>query len=172
MKAHSRFAAVLVVMASGTGVSSLQARTGETPVPPAAERDVQDIVCLGDKRQVLIRFHVQIGGKPLLDLWEDFMDKLFAYLDRNGDGVLSKDEAARVPPVQMLFNSAPNFVGVRPIVPEALDRNRDGTITRAELDDWYRCIGATPLQIHVVPVHNQLADRPNVNPTQLLRRRA
>jgi Ca2+-binding EF-hand superfamily protein len=125
----------------------------------AAERAGQDFVCAGDKWPVLIRFHVSIDDKPLLDLWEDFMGKLFAHLDRNGDGVLSKAEALCVPPAQVLFNNAPNFVGLRSKVPETLDKNRDGKITRAELADWYRAIGAAPLQIHVIPVQNLLTDR-------------
>jgi Ca2+-binding EF-hand superfamily protein len=167
MKAPSRFAAVLVVIASGTASG-----TGETPAPsarqPAAERDVQDFVYLGEKQPVLVRFHVQIDGKPLLDVWEDFMVKLFAYLDSNGDGILSKEEASRAPPVQVLFNNVPNFVGQRPSVPKALDQNRDGKITRDELSEWYRRIGAAQLQIQIVPVQNQVADRLNTSPIPVL----
>lgn len=133
MKAHQLFAAVFAVL-------------GFVLTAGAAERDVQDIVYLGDKGPVLVRLHVRIDGKPLVDVWEDFMGKLFAYLDQNGDGVLSKDEALRVPPVQVLFNNAPNFVGRRPNVPNALDKNRDGKVTRAELAGWYRRIGAAPFQ--------------------------
>ncbi len=116
---------------------------------------MQDFVYLGDKGPVLMRFHVRIDGKPLLDVWEDFMGKLFAYLDQNGDGVLSKEEAARVPPMQVLFNNAPNFVGQRPNFPGALDQNRDGKITRAELADWYRRIGATPFQFRTGGLQQQ-----------------
>lgn len=134
----------------------------------AGERDYQDFVCLGEKGPVWIRFHVQLDGKPLLDAWEDFMGKLFAHLDKNGDGVLSKDEALRVPPAQVLFNNVPNFVGRRPDAPQTLDKDRDGRITRAELADWYRAIGAAPLQMQVVPVQNLLADRAVGSPNQLL----
>ncbi len=125
----------------------------------AAERAGQDFVCPGDKGPVLIRFHVSLDDKPLLDLWEDFMGKLFAHLDLNGDGVLSKAEALGVPPAQVLFNNVPNFVGLRSKIPETLDKNRDGKITRAELADWYPSIGAAPLQIHLIPVQNLLTDR-------------
>src|SRR5579885_1116352 len=134
----------------------------------AGERDFQDFVCLGEKGPVWIRFHVQLDGKPLLDAWDDFMDKLFTHLDKNGDGVLSKDEALRVPPVQVLFANVPNFVGLRPHVPETLDKDRDGEITRAELVGWYRAIGAAPLQMQLVPVQNLLADRAVGSPNQLL----
>lgn len=134
MRSQHLYAAVLAVFAG-------------TPGPAAAERNVQDFVYLSDKGPLLLRFHVILDGKPLVEVWEDFMGKLFAYLDRDGDGVLSKDEASAAPPMQALFNSAPNFVGRRPNIPESLDQDHDGKVTRAELADWYRRIGATPFQI-------------------------
>jgi Ca2+-binding EF-hand superfamily protein len=133
MKAHL-LAAILAVLAHGSTVF-------------AAERNVQDFVYLSDKRPLLMRFHVSLDGKPLVEAWDDFMGKLFAYLDRDGDGVLSKDEASGAPPAQALFNSVPNFVGQRPNLPGTLDQNRDGKITREELADWYRRIGAAPFQV-------------------------
>jgi Ca2+-binding EF-hand superfamily protein len=112
----------------------------------AAERDVQDFVYLGDKGPLLIRLHVRIDGKPLVEVWEQFMGRLFDYLDVDGDGVLNKAEAARVPPAPVLFNNAANFVGQRANLPQALDKNGDGKVTRAELAEWYRRIGAEPFQ--------------------------
>jgi Ca2+-binding EF-hand superfamily protein len=112
----------------------------------AAERDVQDFVYLGDKAPVLIRLHVRIDGKALVDVWEDFMGKLFAYLDVDGDGVLSKTEAARVPSIPVLFNNGPGFAGQRANIAEAIDKNQDGKITKAELADWFRRNGAAPFQ--------------------------
>ena len=144
MRSHHLLAAALAVLAFGSTVC-------------AVERDVQDFVYLGDKGPVLMRFHVRIDGKPLVEVWEDFMGKLFAYLDVNGDSVLSKDEASRVPPAQVLFNNVPNFVGQRPNVPLALDQNRDGKVTRAELVEWYRRIGAVPFQTQSDPAQNQFA---------------
>ncbi|HEY7327746.1 MAG TPA: hypothetical protein VH592_08905 [Gemmataceae bacterium] len=173
MKALTQFVAVLLMIGGGFGLSSVRPGTGEKPDPPngqtAAERDVQDFVYLGDKRLTLIRFRVQIDERPLLDAWEDFIGKLFAFLDSNGDGVLSKDEASNVPPVQVLFNNAPNFVGRRPNVPAALDKNRNGKITRSELVEWYRRIGAMPFHIYMVPVQNQFQDRSTGRTLQLLR---
>lgn len=133
--------------------------TGSPGGETATERDVQDFVCFGARRLMLIRIHVKIDGKPILDVWEDFLGQLFTFLDSDGDGVLNKDEASNVPPVQVLFNNAPNFVGRRPNVPAELDKNRDGKVTRAELDEWYRRIGATPFQIHTVRVQDQLENR-------------
>ena len=128
------------------------------PAKAASERDVQDFVYLGDKGPVLLRFHVQIDGKPLLDVWEKFMGELFAYLDLDGDGVLNKEEAARVPPVQVLFNNGPGFAGLRgPNMAAPADKNRDGKVTREELADWYRRSGFAPFQFRAgnAPATNQ-----------------
>ncbi|HTU19443.1 MAG TPA: EF-hand domain-containing protein [Gemmataceae bacterium] len=156
MKAHSLFAAVLAVLAGGTGVSPVSlGGTGDSPVSlggtgvspvGAAERDVQDFVYLGDKGPMLVRLHVRIDGKPLVDVWQDFMGKLFAYLDVDGDSVLSKQEAERVPPIPVLFNNGPGFGGQRPNLAAALDENQDGKITKKELASWYRRNGAGPFQ--------------------------
>jgi Ca2+-binding EF-hand superfamily protein len=112
----------------------------------AADRDVQDFVYMGEKGSMLIRFHVSIDGKPLMDVWEDFMGKLFDYLDLDGDGVLSKTEAARAPSVPVLFNNGPGFAEQQPNIAQAIDKDRDGKITRQELADWYRQNGAAPFQ--------------------------
>jgi Ca2+-binding EF-hand superfamily protein len=134
MKAHSLFAAVLAVFVFGLPVR-------------AAERDVQDFVYLGDKGPVLMRLHVRIDGKPLVDVWEEFVGKLFAYLDVNGDGALNKNEASRLPPMPMLFNNGPGFAGPRLNIVLALDKDHDGKITKDELTDWLRKNGAAPFQI-------------------------
>lgn len=101
---------------------------------------------MGEKGPVLLRFHVRIDDKPLVEAWEDFMGKLFAYLDLDGDGVLSKSEAARVPPIPLLFNLGGGLGGQRPNFVESIDKDRDGKITRRELADWYRQNGAAPFQ--------------------------
>lgn len=137
MKYRILFAAALAVLALGLSA-------GAAP-KIASDRDAQDFVFMGEKGPVLIRFHVQIDGKPLLDVWEDFMGKLFVYLDLDGDGVLNKSEAERVPPISVLFNNG-GFGGQRPNFAEAIDKDRDGKITRRELADWYRQNGAAPFQ--------------------------
>ncbi|HEY7153358.1 MAG TPA: EF-hand domain-containing protein, partial [Gemmataceae bacterium] len=135
MKCHLFFAAVLVLFATGGASPSV-----------AAERDIQDFVYMGEKGPMLLRFHVRIDGKPLVDVWEEYMGKLFAYFDDDGDGVLSKTEAARVPSIAALFNGVDNAKQSANIA-EAMDKNRDGKITRRELTDWYRQNGAAPFQL-------------------------
>ncbi len=117
---------------------------------------MQDFVYLGDKGPVLIRFHVRIDGKPVLDVWEDFIGKLFTYLDVNKDGVLSKEEAERAPQLVLLFNNGPGVRTQFTRAAGAIDKNKDGKITRVELADWYRRNGAAPFQFRTAaPQPNQ-----------------
>ena len=68
------------------------------PAPAAVEDDdAQDLVFFSDTRPVLIRLHVRVDGKPYGAAWEAYVQELFNYLDRNGDGVLSKPEATHAP---------------------------------------------------------------------------
>jgi hypothetical protein len=109
-------------------------------------RDAQDLVYLGDSGPLLIRLHLQLDGKPLPVVWEEFVGRVFKYLDVNGDGVLSKEEAERTPPPQELFNNFAFFGGQGMPTARGLDTNRDGKVSREELADYYRRNGAAPFQ--------------------------
>lgn len=76
---------------------TLVASAEDPPKADQAPSDVQDIVYLRGNKPLLLRMHVQIDGKPFPVVWNEYMDALFAYLDRDGDGMLSKDEAERAP---------------------------------------------------------------------------
>jgi Ca2+-binding EF-hand superfamily protein len=120
------------------------------PVPPRVERpgdDVEDVVFFTEARPVLIRLHVRVNGKAHRVAWENFIDKVFRYLDADGDGVLSPAEARRAPPAPTLFNanflSRGGFTRVRrfggggPV---------GAGMTRAQLAEHYRAQGAEPFQ--------------------------
>ena len=60
-----------------------------------------------------------MDGKPVEAAYDDFMKYLFAYLDVNGDGVLSKVEAERAPSVdQIRKQSATNRQGGSEVIDE------------------------------------------------------
>ena len=93
-----------LVLAVAAGLATWCSATA-IPLPKSGAHtppDVQDVVFLGDTRPVLVRLHVHIDGKPFLTAWNDFIKYTFQKLDTNGDGVLSKDEAERLSPPQML----------------------------------------------------------------------
>jgi Ca2+-binding EF-hand superfamily protein len=116
---------------------AVKAPTASAPVGPGIG-DIQDFVYLGDTRPLLVRLHLQIDGKSYQAAWDDFMKYLFKYLDRNGDGVLSKVEAERTPTPQTLVNANALYNGFGPASITMLDKNKDGKVTLDELSAFYR----------------------------------
>jgi Ca2+-binding EF-hand superfamily protein len=113
------------------------------PVPAGPERTgVQDVVFLSPVRPIVIRLHLQRDNGTALAHWERHMDRLFSWFDRDGDGLLDREEAARVPTaahLQVIFQG--NFQAiVNPgTVPfDDLDANSDGKVTREEFLRYYR----------------------------------
>lgn len=66
------------------------------PLRPVAG-DAQDLVLFLDTRPCLIRLHLQINGRSFRGNWDESVAHLFRYLDADGDGKLSKKEAALAP---------------------------------------------------------------------------
>jgi Ca2+-binding EF-hand superfamily protein len=117
--------------------------------PRAADsRDVQDFVLLAEQRPVLVRLHVFLDGKPFRDVWDEFVERMFKSLDRDGDGVLNADEALHTPPAAVLFGNG-FFNGISYPSMDALDADRDGKLTLDELKAYYRKNGVAPFQFQV-----------------------
>jgi Ca2+-binding EF-hand superfamily protein len=143
------------------GLTGLALAPAAAPMTRPASANEQDIVFLAESRPILVRIHARIDGKPVESAWADFMKYLFAYLDVNGDGVLSKEEAERAPSVEQINTGGLTGLGgpfgggggSRPTMAE-LDADKDGKVTLAELGAYYRKKGLAPFQFQLRPAAN------------------
>src|SRR5262245_24282127 len=121
--------------------------------------DFQDLVFLGDHGPVILRLHILIDGKPFATVWDDAIRSLFNYLDRNGDGVLSKEEAERAPKVQRLLQQVRvgNFFvasGGTATMADLDTDPEDGKVTLDEFRKYYRQYDFAPIELTVAPVQD------------------
>jgi Ca2+-binding EF-hand superfamily protein len=137
---------------------------GGEPTRPAPTETIQDLVFLGESRPILVRLHIEVDGQSLQAAYDASIDYLFRYLDVDGDGVLSKEEAERAPTVEQVTSGIAASLGQggqgglgrgrpAPTGPtmQDLDTNRDGKVTRAELAAYYARNGFTPFQFRFGP---------------------
>jgi Ca2+-binding EF-hand superfamily protein len=129
------------------GLGLLAFTTPGKVVASDSDREGQKIAYFGDRGPILIELNIHIDGKPLREVHEALMQKLFDYLDRDGDGVLSKSEAAAAPSPATLSNPL-SLLGRRVGgVQQRLRPDRDGNVTRKALAAYYRRSGLPPLQV-------------------------
>ena len=141
----------VLLLAAALGWLACGVAAAIPPTLPSRAPDVQDLVFLGDARPVHIRLHIDVNGKPFQYVWEDYIRLLFAYLDRDGNGILTKAEAERAPSAQQLLQMMRgNILGVdvnksAPFSEMDVDPI-DGMVTVQKLAAYYRRLGAGPLQ--------------------------
>ncbi len=111
-----------------------------------------DLLYLAEGRPYAFRLHLFLDGKPYTVCWTEQVLNVFHYLDRDGDGVLSKEEVGLAPAASQL---AQMFRGV----PHAtvafndgslfaeMDADRDGKVTPDEFLAYYRRGPARPVQL-------------------------
>jgi Ca2+-binding EF-hand superfamily protein len=122
--------------------------------PAAPENQPYRVVYLGERGPILIELDLRIDGQPLRARHRAFLDKVFAYLDRDGDGVLSRQEAAAAPTAATLTNPLTPFLGRRLPNQRRLRPNEDGKVTRAEVAAYYRQTGLAAIQMSAPPTQN------------------
>ncbi len=125
---------------------------------------MQDVIFFAEDRPVLIRLHVHVDGKPHGAAWDRYAKKLFAFLDRDGDGTLSRDEASRAPSGQQfqMMRQQGYTYGIGGAATYAtfgeLDADEDGKVSYDEFLAYYRRTGAAGVQITVTPPQPTAAD--------------
>jgi Ca2+-binding EF-hand superfamily protein len=116
------------------------------PLPDT--RDQLDYVFFASDRPVLIRVHLRLGDKPYSAAWDAWMDKIFVWFDKDGDGFLSSKEAARLPHPNSMQNMLNGGIGggnqTVPFV--QVDTNKDGKVSKEEFRDYYKKNGFSPLR--------------------------
>jgi hypothetical protein len=91
-----------------------------------------------------LELRVEIDGQPLPAIWNETFAAWLALLDRDGDGLLDRAEADRLPSElalrQVLWGRFTAFTG-QPPPPALLDQNADGRVNGSELARFYRRAG-------------------------------
>jgi Ca2+-binding EF-hand superfamily protein len=124
-----------------------------TPARPA--EGAEDFLLLADKGPVVLRLHLLVDGRPAAEVRARYFDRLFADLDRDGDGFLTRAEAARAPSVAFLQSflnggaAADAQDNVAPL--EQLDAGRRGRVSRHEFEAYYRRAGLDRVRLVVAP---------------------
>ena len=120
-------------------VSATAARAGET------------VVDFGTPTAPRLRFDVTLDGKPPEAAWENAVGKLFAYLDRNGDGKLDAAERAILAaPVRRKNTPATPDVGFELVGKLAFPPDA-ATMDRAGFDAALRAAGLGPTVVRFGP---------------------
>lgn len=138
------FVVLLLLMAS-------LALAGEKPTAlRAVPGDAQDLVLFLDARPYLLRLHLQIKGRAFRADWNETVDLLFRYLDVDGDGCLTRKEAALAPSktqwVQLMTGAAVE-PDAAPQFAELAGSATATKITRGHFRRYYRRSGAGALQV-------------------------
>jgi Ca2+-binding EF-hand superfamily protein len=122
--------------------------TAGSPQPVA--NDDEDLVILHEARPWRLRLHLQVAGHGFRTGWEEAAGRLFRYLDANGDGTLSAEEAGRAPSTaqweQMLQGVGTIEPDAAPELTELRGGKGPGGVTPAAFTTYYRRSSAGPLQ--------------------------
>ena len=116
----------------------------------AAQATADDLVLLFPAGDSPVHLRVEVTGIALPEVaWAAFLDKLFDYFDRDGDGFLSPAEADRVFPLPLPGG------GATKVDFTTLDADKDGKATRAEFQAFYRAAGFTPVVVVLRPASTE-----------------
>lgn len=149
---NSRCSATLLAVL--LGCSTLAA--ADAPTSPTA--DVQDILYFSPSGPVRLRFHLQTADKQLSARWNEFVDGLMIYFDRDGDGKLDAKELGAFAKFPLVDGSSEFDVELGSVARRrtvldmaATYADKDGKISRAELAAFFRKHELGPVHVAIVP---------------------
>jgi Ca2+-binding EF-hand superfamily protein len=109
-----------------------------------------DLIFFSNLRPLVLRFTVEVDGKSLTALRNDYVKRWFDYLDRDNNGTLDNEEARFVPRSQFLqqmvqggavFASTGSWASMNEV-----DTNSDGQVSLGELIQHFERSGFGALQ--------------------------
>jgi Ca2+-binding EF-hand superfamily protein len=129
----------------------LLAVVGAADPPAAPAASVREVVYFGPAGPVRIRLHVSLDGRPADAVWNEAVESLFVFCDRNGDGVLDPAERAAFmtptrPPrdIEVLGDMA-----VQPL--RLTFPPREEKVSRAAFAEALRSAGQGSIAMRVIP---------------------
>ena len=125
------------------------------PVRGQSER----LLVLTGHRPALLELQITLNGKPYSQAWEAYLDRLFHDLDLNGDGWLSRTEAARAPSAEFVtafLHGSLNLEAAATSIPfEQFDAAGTGKVSRVDFGVYYGRTGLSPARLTVGPEREQ-----------------
>ena len=115
--------------------------------------ETHQVLYLADSGVVVLRLSVVVEGEGPKQCHEKFVDSLLKSLDKNGDGVVTVEEARGRIPTPREVQQLQLGMGTEPVAMDASpDSNpKDGKLTRNELLAYFKRLGLSPFSVQYVP---------------------
>ena len=138
---------LITLIAAGVFKAALAQAADVLPV------ESHQVLYLADAGVVVMKLSIVIDGEGPKQCHEKFVDSLLKALDKNGDGVVTVDEARGRIPTPREAQQLQLGTGTEPVALDASpDSNpKDGKITRGELLAYFKRLGLSPFSVQFQP---------------------
>lgn len=137
-------------MAVGFALACAVAAQAIAPPKPAKPIPTPQVLFLGEKRPLRFLLDPRFNGATYQKAWEEYLARVFAYADVNGDKVLTEAECQRLPQAQLLQNLLRGQISGDEnsnVALADLDTNKDGKVSLDEVKAYYRKSGFAAVQL-------------------------